>query len=160
MAKKTLSMRVLDGANVPYDVIEFPEIIHDATEVATYADETPDHVYKTLVAVRNQGKPMLVMVASNRKLNLKQFAAAIGEKKVNMAKHAEAERLTGLQVGGISALALLNKRIDVYIDRPALDLPHILVSAGKRGINLRLPVERLIEMTGAKVIEATDEPEA
>ena len=160
MPRKTLSMRILEGAGVPYDVIEFPDTIHDATGVAEFAGEPTGHVYKTLVIVRDEGKPLLVMVAANRTLNLKKLARAIGEKKLHMAKHAEAERLTGLQVGGISALALLNKGFAVHLDRPATELSHVLVSAGKRGVNLRLPVEGLIEVTGARVVEATDEPGA
>lgn len=69
----------------------------------------------------------------------------------------EAESLTGLQVGGISALALINRGFDVYIDRAATELSHILVSAGCRGINLKLRVEDLIRITKARVVEATAE---
>jgi Cys-tRNA(Pro)/Cys-tRNA(Cys) deacylase len=72
-----------------------------------------------------------------------------------MASYKEAESLTGLQVGGISALALINRGFDVYIDRAATELSHILVSAGCRGINLQLSVEDLIRITKARVIEAT-----
>lgn len=158
MAKKTLSMRVLEGARVPYEVIDFPRTIHDAVGVAESAGEPLERVYKTLVVVRDQGKPLLVMVAADRSLNLKKLASAIGEKKLRMAKHAQAEKLTGLQVGGIGALALLNRGFDVCIDQPALDLPHVLVSAGQRGVNLRLPVQGLIDVTGAQVVEATDPP--
>ena len=159
MAKKTLSMRILEGADIPYEVIEFPPDIHDAIGVAEYAEVPPNHVYKTLVTVRDEGKPMLVMIPADRSLDLKLLASTLGEKKVRMAKHDQAEELTGLQVGGISALALLNRVFDVYIDRPALDLTYILVSAGVRGLNLRLPVENLVEITGAQVIQATEAPE-
>ncbi len=103
---------------------------------------------------------MLVMIAGDQELDLKQVAKAVGEKKVRMASHKEAEDLTGLQVGGISALALLNRPFDVFIDRPATELSHILVSAGKRGINLRLPVADLVRVTNARVIEATRPPDA
>jgi Cys-tRNA(Pro)/Cys-tRNA(Cys) deacylase len=98
---------------------------------------------------------MLVLVAGDRELDLKRVASAVGEKKVRMASYKEAEALTGLQVGGISALALLNRPFDVFVDQPATDLTHVLVSAGKRGINLRLPVPDLIRITRARVIQAT-----
>jgi len=91
-------------------------------------------VYKTLVVVRERGKPLLVMIPGDRELDLKRLAKAIGEKKLRMATHKEAESLTGLQVGGISALALLNRRFEVYIDRAATKLERVLVSAGRRGI--------------------------
>ncbi len=98
---------------------------------------------------------MLIMVAGERELDLKRVARSAGEKKVRMASHNEAERLTGLQVGGISALALLNRPFDVFIDQPATELTHVLISAGKRGINLRVPVPDLIRITRARIIEAT-----
>jgi Cys-tRNA(Pro)/Cys-tRNA(Cys) deacylase len=87
-------------------------------------------------------------------LSLKKVAKAVGQKKVQMAPHKEAERLTGLQTGGISALALLHKNFPIYIDQSALDLERIVVSAGKRGVDLELPVQDLIKVTKATVIEA------
>jgi Cys-tRNA(Pro)/Cys-tRNA(Cys) deacylase len=111
-------------------------------------------VYKTLVVLPADGKPVLVMVPGSRELNLKNVAAAMGQKKVYMASHKEAEKLTGLQTGGISALALRHKNFAVFLDRPALELDAILVSAGKRGVNLELAVADLIRVTGAQIIDA------
>jgi Cys-tRNA(Pro)/Cys-tRNA(Cys) deacylase len=163
MADKLNSMRILDQQKVNYTVREFPDTIHSADGVADYFGLPPDCVYKTLVVLpttgkpfdKTQGKPMLVMVAGSRELDLKKLAQAVGQKKVQMAPHKEAERLTGLQTGGISALALLHKNFAVYLDKPALELERILVSAGKRGVNLELSVPDLIRVTKAKVIEAT-----
>jgi Cys-tRNA(Pro)/Cys-tRNA(Cys) deacylase len=155
MAQKLNSMRILDQQNVNYTVREFPDSIHSADGVADYFDLSPDMVYKTLVVLPPRGKAMLVMVAGSRELNLKKLAKAVGQKKVQMAPKKEAEKLTGLQTGGISALALMHKNFPVYIDRPALNLDRILVSAGKRGINVELPVPDLIKITKAKPIGAT-----
>jgi Cys-tRNA(Pro)/Cys-tRNA(Cys) deacylase len=58
-------------------------------------------------------------------------------------------------VGGIAALALLHRGFDVCLDRPALSLEQVYVSAGQRGIDLRLRVSDLIRVTGARVVEAT-----
>jgi Cys-tRNA(Pro)/Cys-tRNA(Cys) deacylase len=71
-----------------------------------------------------------------------------------MATLRDAEALTGLQVGGISALALLNMGFDIYIDRAAAALDRIVVSAGQRGIDLDLPVEDLVRVTGAHWVDA------
>jgi Cys-tRNA(Pro)/Cys-tRNA(Cys) deacylase len=155
MADKLNSMRVLDQQKVNYTVREFPDSIHSADGVADYFSLPHDSVYKTLVALPVTGKPMLVMIAGSRELDLKKLARAAGMKKVQMASHKEAERLTGLQTGGISALALLHKNFSVYIDQPALQLERILVSAGKRGLNLELLVQDLIRITQARIIEAT-----
>ena len=155
MAEKLNSMRILEQRKLDFMVREFPDTIHSADGVADHFGLPPEMVYKTLVVLPASGRPMLVMIAGNRELNLKKLAKAVGQKKVQMAAHKEAERLTGLQTGGISALALLHKNFPVYIDRPALELERILVSAGKRGVNLELPVHALIQVTKAKVIEAT-----
>jgi Cys-tRNA(Pro)/Cys-tRNA(Cys) deacylase len=133
---KTNAMRALEARNIPYQVFTFPPDVHSAVGVAMEVGLPANQVYKTLVVLRSQGKPMLIIIAGDRELDLKKVSREIGEKKVRMASHNEAETLTGLQVGGISALALLNRPFDVFIDQPATDLTHILVSAGKRGINL------------------------
>jgi Cys-tRNA(Pro)/Cys-tRNA(Cys) deacylase len=161
MAKKdkTLGMRVLDGHGIPYEVIEFPDTIHDAVEVAQVAGVPPENVYKTLVVEASEPgfKPMLIMIASASQLDLKKVAQAIGAKKAHMAKHSDAERMTGLKTGGISALALLNKGFAVYIDEWAELLDFILVSAGQRGINLRLSPVDLIRVTGAHAADLSGE---
>ncbi len=156
---KNLAMRVLEGQNAPYEVIEFPDTIHDATAVAAYAGLPPGHVYKTLVVKADQPgvRPMLIMIAANRSLDLKKVAGAVGLKKVHMARHADAERITGLKVGGISALALLNRGFTVYIDQPAAALDTVAISAGQRGLNLQVPVGDLIRVTGAQIIDASIE---
>jgi Cys-tRNA(Pro)/Cys-tRNA(Cys) deacylase len=155
MAEKLNSMRLLDQQKIDYTIREFPDTIHSADGVADYFGLPHAVVYKTLVILPATGKPMLVMLAGSREVDLKKLAKAVGQKKVQMAPHKEAERLTALQTGGISALALLHKNFPVYIDQPALELDRILVSAGKRGVNLELPVQDLIRLTKAKVVEAT-----
>jgi Cys-tRNA(Pro)/Cys-tRNA(Cys) deacylase len=158
--EKTNAMRALEARKIPYQVFTFSPEIHSATGVADAVGLPYDQVYKTLVALRPEGKPMLIMIAGDQELDLKQVASAVSEKKVRMASHNEAEALTGLQVGGISALALLNRPFEVFIDRSATELAHILISAGKRGINLRVPVADLIRVTRARVIKATRPPDA
>ena len=156
-ATKTLSMRVLEGQGVPYEAIKFPESVHDAAGVAEYAGLPLENVYKTLVVQADDSdfKPMLVMVAADSALDLKKMARAAGAKKIRMARHADAERLTGLKVGGISALALLNKGFDIYLDEWATMLDFVVVSAGRRGLNLRLNVQDLIRVTGARLVDVT-----
>jgi Cys-tRNA(Pro)/Cys-tRNA(Cys) deacylase len=155
--EKNNAMRVLDAQRIPYQVYNFPPEIHSAQGVAETFGLSAAEVYKTLVVLRADagGQPMLVMAPGDRELDLKLMAKALGEKKLRMATQKEAEKLTGLQVGGISALPLLNRNFAVYIDRRATELSHVLVSAGKRGLNLRLAVADLIAVTGAQVIEAT-----
>jgi len=153
MAEKLNSMRALEQRKIVYTAHEFPDSIHSADGVADYLGRPRDIVYKTLVVLPPAGKPMLVMTSGSGELDLKKVAQATGHKKVQMAPHKEAERLTGLQTGGISALALLHKNFPVYLDQSAEKLDKILVSAGKRGVNLELAVKDLIKVTNAKVID-------
>ncbi|MDX1520807.1 MAG: aminoacyl-tRNA deacylase [Anaerolineae bacterium] len=155
MAETLNSMRLLTQQQVEFIVREFPDSIHSADGVADYFGLPRDMVYKTLVVLPTSGKPHLILVAGSRELDLKKVARAIGQKKVQMAPHKEAERLTGLQTGGISPLALMHKSFPVYIDQPVLGLERLLVSAGKRGVNLELAVPDFLRLTKAKPIEAT-----
>ena len=159
MARKTNSMRLLDASKILYEVYTFSTDIHSASGVAMAIGQPLDHVYKTLVIIRPNNKPLLVIVPGHRKVSLKHLAQVIGEKKLRMATQREAESLTGLQVGGISALALVNRGFDVFLDRSALDLDRIVVSAGRRGINLCLCVEDLVRATGAVFVETTSSEE-
>jgi len=159
MVKKLNSMRVLQAQGVRYEVLSFPDTIQSAVGVAAYSSLPPAQVYKTLVVVLSQGKPALVLIAGDREIQLKQLAQALGEKKLRMATQKEAEAWTGLKVGGISALALLHRGFPVYIDRTAAALDEIVVSAGQRGMDIRLTVPDLVRVTGAVFVEATTLPE-
>ena len=153
--EKTLAMRALDGKRIHYDALEYPDDMRDALEIALILNQPPGAVFKTLVVLPPETgkKPLLVMIPSDAHLDLKKLAAAVGAKKVKMATHREAEELTGLQVGGISALALLNKGFTAYIDRSAAAVGHICVSSGRRGLQLRLATDDLIKLTNARFIE-------
>ena len=82
---------------------------------------------------------------------MKALAAFLGEKKVHLPTEREAEALTGLQAGGISPLALLNKGFRVLLDSSAREKAEIHISGGQRGLNVRLPVEALIRLTNARL---------
>jgi Cys-tRNA(Pro)/Cys-tRNA(Cys) deacylase len=159
MVKKLNSIRVLQAQGVRYEVLSFPDTIQSAVGVAAYSSLPPAQVYKTLVVVLSQGKPALVLIAGDREIQLKQLAQALGEKKLRMATQKEAEAWTGLKVGGISALALLHRGFPVYIDRTAAALDEIVVSAGQRGMDIRLTVPDLVRVTRAVFVEATALPE-
>ncbi|NLE45365.1 MAG: hypothetical protein GX620_11640 [Chloroflexi bacterium] len=152
---KTNAMRVLDAHGVRYELITFSSEIHSAVGVSQELGYPIEQVVKTLVALRESGQPLLVMVAGDRELSLKLVARAVGDKKVRMASMREAESLTGLEVGGISALPLLNKPFDILVDRRVMEQSHVLISAGRRGANLRLATADLVRVTGARAIEAT-----
>jgi Cys-tRNA(Pro)/Cys-tRNA(Cys) deacylase len=158
MAIKTNVTRLLDSRKIQYETNEYDgSIFHSGEEVAALIGVPVEQVYKTIVVLREEKgkKPLLVMVPAHCEIDLKKLAASIGEKKLKIAKHDEAEALTGLQVGGISALALLNKPFEVGLDRSAQALSHIHISGGQRGLDVKLAVKDLITLSKAKIVDAT-----
>ena len=156
--KKTQAIRLLEARGIDHRLTTYDVSgeFHSGEDVAALVEAAPDSVYKTLVAVRDgstTGKAMLVMIPVAEQLDLKAIAAAVGGKKVRMATQREAERLTGLEVGGISALALTGRSFDVLIDDRAKSRERIHVSAGARGIDVELPVEELVALTGARYVK-------
>ena len=156
MKQKTNSMRFLESRRVAYRTHEFSPEIRSAADLATALGVPAAQVFKTLVVLRERGRPLLVMIPGDRSLNLKALAKAVGEKKLSMAAHREAEALTGLEVGGISALALMHKGFQVCADKGMLDFPEVYVSAGTRGANLGLSPQDLIRVTRARVVEVAE----
>lgn len=145
-------LRFLDARGVPYTAFDLPREKLSAMETARLLGVSPDLVYKTIVVVRPKGgKPILALVSASREVDLKALARVLGEKKLRLPTQKEAERLTGLQAGGISPLALLHKGFQVVIDSTAQLYDEIHISGGQRGLNLRLPVRVLIELTHARV---------
>ena len=148
-------MKLLEGKRISYEVATYPDHMRDAEAIALKLGVAPGQVFKTLVtlppgSIGQSAKPLLVMLPADRQLNLKKLAKAVRAKKLKMASHAEAEKLTGLQVGGISALALLNRGFAIYLHDSAKDYAQIYVSAGQRGLNIKLAVKDLVKVTRAR----------
>jgi Cys-tRNA(Pro)/Cys-tRNA(Cys) deacylase len=143
--------RLLDARKIPYTAYELPAEKLGAQRTAEILGVSLDLVYKSIVTLREKpGKPVLAVIPGSRELDLKALAAALGEKKVRLASQREAEQLTGLQVGGISPLALINKGFQIILDQSAKSCDHIHISGGQRGLNLRVPVSALIDLTRAR----------
>ena len=144
--------RFLDSRKVSYTAFETPPEKLGALETARFLGLEPDSVFKTIVVTREKPKkPLLVVVPGPASVDLKLLAAAIGEKKVYLPTEREAEQLTGLQAGGISPLALINKGFQVVLDASAQKYTEIHISGGQRGLNIRLPVTDLVKLTNARV---------
>ena len=107
-----------------------------------------DEVFKTLVA-RVDGRLVTAVVPVSGTLDLKALAAAMGGKKAAMAEPADAERATGYVVGGISPIGQ-RSRLPVVVDDSVLALAAVYVSAGRRGLQVRLAPADLLRVTGAR----------
>jgi Cys-tRNA(Pro)/Cys-tRNA(Cys) deacylase len=107
----------------------------------------PSQVFKTLLADVD-GRLVVAVVPVDRSLDLKALAAAAGGKRASMADPAVAERATGYVVGGISPLGQ-RRRLATVVDSAALDRPTVLVSAGRRGLDVELAPADLVRLTSA-----------
>lgn len=144
--------RYLDSRGIKYTQYELPVEKLGALEVARQLDVDPATVYKTIVLTREKStrkKPLLVLIPGFRQVDLKAVAAFLGEKKVFLPTEREAEKLTGLQAGGISPLALINKGFDVLIDSSAQGIADMYISGGQRGLIVCLPVVNVVQSTNA-----------
>ncbi len=144
--------RLLDQRKIPYQAFELPTEKLGARETAELLGIDPALVYKTIVVTRDKPKkPLLVVVPGDSVVDLKLVATAVGEKKVYLTTERDAEALSGLQAGGISPLALINKGFVVLIDESARRHGRIHVSGGQRGLNIEISLADLEKLTNARV---------
>jgi Cys-tRNA(Pro)/Cys-tRNA(Cys) deacylase len=144
--------RFLDSQKVSYVAFKTPTEKMSARETAEFLKVPVEQVFKTIVVTRDKPKkPILAVIPGANVVDLKPLAAFLGEKKVHLPTEREAEQLTGLQAGGISPLALINKGFQVVLDSSAQSYSEIHVSGGQRGLNIKLPVADLIRLTKARI---------
>lgn len=143
--------RYLDARKIKYTTHELPAEKLGALEAAQYMGVAESQVFKTIVTKRERGKPVLAVIPGPRVVDLKLLASFLGEKKMSLPTEREAEVLTGLQAGGISPLALINKGFQVVIDSAAQGFEEIYISGGQRGLDIQLRVDDLIKLVNARV---------
>ena len=148
----TPAVTALDRAKVPYTLHPYdPEHAADqgfgeAAVAALGAD--PRQVFKTLVA-RVDGALTVAIVPVSGTLDLKALAAAVGGRKAVMADPADAERTTGYVRGGISPLGQ-RKALPTVVDDSAMGFDTVMVSAGRRGLQVQLAPADLVRLTRAR----------
>ena len=119
-------------------------------EAAATLGVEPARVCKTLVATIDGGRLVAAVVPVDRQLDLKALAAACGGRRAELADPSAAERATGSVVGGISPLAP-RRPLPVVMDASAVAHPTILVSAGRRGLQVELAPADLVRLTSATI---------
>ena len=115
-------------------------------EAAEKLGQNPERVFKTLVVQLDTDKLAVGIVPVCRTLNLKQIAKKLGAKKAEMANRVAVERSTGYIMGGVSPLAQ-KKSLPTVIDQSATQFETIYVSAGRRGLEIELSPEDLMQLT-------------
>ncbi len=139
MSKATRATRALEQAGVAFTVYAYdydPDADKIGIQAAEALGESPERVLKTLMALVD-GKPVCVIVPSDREVSMKKLAAALGGKSAQMMKPSDAERATGYKVGGISPFGQM-KPARVAIEEQAMAHAHVFLNGGQRGLQVRL----------------------
>ncbi|MDP9823491.1 Cys-tRNA(Pro)/Cys-tRNA(Cys) deacylase [Nocardioides massiliensis] len=156
MAKRTRgsatpATTALDRAGVAYTLHPYehdPATTSYGEEAAAVLGVDPARVHKTLCA-EVDGRLVVAVVPVSGQLDLKALAAAVGGKRAQMADPALAERTTGYVRGGIAPVGQ-RRPLPVLIDDGAWSWPTIFVSAGRRGLDLELAPDDLLQVSGGQ----------
>lgn len=139
MSKTTRATQTLEKAGITFTVHTYaydPNAERVGLQAAEAIGEEPHRVLKTLMA-EVDGKPVCVVVPSDREVSMKKLAAAFGGKSAAMMKPAMAEKATGYVVGGISPLGQ-KKQVPTAIEVAAMNEPLVYMNGGQRGLQVRL----------------------
>ncbi|MFN3512174.1 MAG: Cys-tRNA(Pro) deacylase [Phenylobacterium sp.] len=154
MARTTPATLALDKAGFAYALHSY-DYDPDAPRVGLQAAESlgvpAERVLKTLMA-QVDGKAVCAVLASDREVAMKKLAAAMGGKSAQMMKPADAERITGYRVGGVSPFGQ-KRRSPVVVDRAALAHARVFVNGGQRGLQMELSPADLVAALEARVAE-------
>lgn len=157
MAKKTdktNAARLLDRAKIAYQLIPYQVDENDlaATHVAESLGEPIERVFKTLVLKGDRNGHFVCVVQGDKEVNLKSAAKISGNKSAELIPMKELLPTTGYIRGGCSPIGM-KKQLPTYIDNSALQFDYIYVSAGIRGLQLKLSPQDLIRFTNAQIAE-------
>lgn len=156
--QKTNAARLLDRAKIPYELIPYEVDENDlaAQHVADSLGEDINRVFKTLVLHGEKTGYFVCVIPGNCEVDLKKAAAVAGAKKADLIPMKELLPLTGYIRGGCSPVGM-KKPFPIYFHSTALDFDFIYVSAGQRGLQLKIDPRKLIEYTKAAVADITAE---
>ena len=153
MAKSTPATLMLDKAGVSYRLHSYvydPDAESIGLAAAAALGVSPQVILKTLIVLLD-GKPACVVLPSDREVSMKKLAAALGGKRAEMSKPADAERITGYHVGGVSPFGQ-KKRLATVVEADALAHGAVYVNGGQRGLQIQMAPSDLVAVTGATVV--------
>lgn len=155
--EKTNAARLLDRAKIRYELIPYLVDENDlaATHVAEQLGEDIATVFKTLVLEGDRTGYLVCVVPGNHEVNLKAAARVSGNKKVEMLAMKELLPTTGYIRGGCSPIGM-KKHFPTYIHSSALDCEFIYISAGVRGLQIKIAPTDLISFVGAELAEISE----
>lgn len=153
---KTNAARLLDKAGIPYELIpyEVDEEHLDAGHVAEQLHEDIRQVFKTLVMRGDRSGIFVCVIPGNREVDLKAAAKISGNKSAAMLHLRELLETTGYIRGGCSPIGM-KRNFPTYIDESCQAFDHIYISAGVRGLQIRIAPNDLIHFSHLKTAPLT-----
>jgi len=151
MAKGTPATRALEKAGVAFTLHEYdydPNADSIGLQAAQALGVDPARLLKTLMAKAGDNV-VCVLAPSDKEVSLKKLAASAGAKDAAMLKPAEAERISGYRVGGISPFGQ-KKRVSVFIEAAAMTHATVICNGGRRGLQIELPPGEIVRLLAAK----------
>lgn len=152
---KTNAARLLDKAKIPYELIPYEVDENDlaATHVAAQLGENIEQVFKTLVLHGDRNGYFVCVIPGDHELDLKVAAKESGNKKADLIPMKELLPVTGYIRGGCSPIGM-KKEFSTFIHASCLKFEYIYISAGIRGLQIRLNPKDLISYTRAALLPA------
>ena len=152
MIQKTNAARLLDAAGIAYSLVEYAvdEEHLEASHVAAELGEDLDRVFKTLVLRGDKSGPFVCVIPGSLEVDLKVAAKISGNKNCEMLHVKELLPTTGYIRGGCSPIGM-KKPFPTFIHESALLYDYIYVSAGIRGLQLKIAPQDLIDFVGAEI---------
>ncbi|MBO4615565.1 MAG: Cys-tRNA(Pro) deacylase [Bacteroidales bacterium] len=150
--QKTNAARLLDSKKIAYELIPYEVDENDlsAVHVASQLNEPIDMVFKTLVLHGDRSGYFVCVIPGDKEVDLKLAAKATGNKSCSLIPMKELLPLTGYIRGGCSPIGM-KKPFPTYIHSTCMDFDYIYVSAGVRGLQLKINPSDLCKAVGAKV---------
>ena len=151
---KTNALRILDKEKISYRIhtYEWSEDRKGGVHVAEELKNLSERIFKTIVLKGKSGELYVCIIQVEDHLELKKVAKECREKSIELLPLSELEKNTGYIRGGCSPIGM-KKKFPTYLDKKAEIFDKILVSAGKRGLQMELEVKDLIKISDAKTIK-------
>lgn len=151
---KTNVMRLLDKAKIKYETFEYEYDENDLSGVhaAEYLNISPSTFYKTLVLKGSRNGVFVCCIAVDKELDLKKAASVFKDKSCEMIHVKDLLNIAGYMRGACTPIGM-KKRFPTFFDKNILDLEYVYMSAGARGLALKIKPEDMIGYTEAIIAD-------
>jgi Cys-tRNA(Pro)/Cys-tRNA(Cys) deacylase len=159
---KTMPMRILDEKSIPYHAHQQSHKQVTSAGVAEDLGVPVAQVVKAMIVQRSvrtpgSGEFVVAVIPGDRKLSLKKVAALLQDRGVRLAAERDVARVTGYQVGSVSVLGFRRDDIAGYVDHRLMDLPQVIISAGRPDVGLSLAPEGMVQGMAAQLADLCED---